>query len=71
MTKNDTYGGLHKATINVNDAGLNLEELDIAGDISLMVKHSNILDFTSLSTKPDEIEEIFLVVHYKMQPVVT
>ncbi len=39
MPKNDTYGGLNKATIKMNDAGLNLEELDITGEMSLKVKH--------------------------------
>ncbi|MEW6377337.1 MAG: hypothetical protein AB1502_16290, partial [Thermodesulfobacteriota bacterium] len=66
MPQNDSYGGLNKATINVNDAGLNLEELDITGEMSLKVKYNVAPDYTNLVTKPDEVEDIFLVVHYKL-----
>jgi hypothetical protein len=53
MPHNDSYGGLNKATINVNDVGLNLEELDITGEMSLV-------------TEPGEVEDMFLVFHYKL-----
>lgn len=66
MPQNDSYGGLNKATINVNDAGLNLEELDITGGMSLKVKHSTASDYKSLGAEPGEVEDIFLVVHYKL-----
>ena len=66
MPQNDNYGGLNKATINVNDAGLNLDQLDITGEMNLKVKHSTAPDYTSLATEPGEVEDIFLVVHYKM-----
>jgi hypothetical protein len=64
MPQNDSYGGLNKATINVNDAGLNLEELDITGEMSLKMKYSTALDYTSLTT--DEVADIFVVFHYKL-----
>lgn len=64
--QNDSYGGLNKATINVNDAGLNLEELDISGEMSLKLKHSLSQDFTILATEPSEVEDIYLVFHYKL-----
>ncbi len=67
MPQNDTYGGLNKATIKVNDAGLNLEELDIKGEMNLKVKHYIAPYYTSLATKPDEVKDIFLVVHYKLE----
>ncbi|MBI5912603.1 MAG: hypothetical protein HY848_21945, partial [Betaproteobacteria bacterium] len=54
MSRSDSYGGLYKATISVNDAGLNLEELDITGEMSLRLKLAA------------EVEELFLVVHYKV-----
>jgi hypothetical protein len=66
MPQNDTYGGLNKATINVNDAGLNLAELDITKEMSLKVRHSSAPDYASLATRPDEVEDLFIVVHYKM-----
>ncbi|MFN3531517.1 MAG: hypothetical protein ACK41Q_03245 [Candidatus Brocadia sp.] len=66
MPQNNKYGGLHKATIHVNDAGLNLEELDVSGEMSLKLKYNTSQDYTSLATKQDEVEDIFLVVHYKL-----
>ncbi len=61
-----TYGGLHKATLRLHDAGLSLDELDIAGAMTLKLKHSTATDFASLETDPQpEIEDMFLVVHYK------
>lgn len=71
MPRNNNYGGLNKATINVTDAGLNLEEeLDIEKAMRLKLKYSAAPDYTGLATKPDadedEVEDIFLVFHYKM-----
>jgi len=54
MSQNDTYGELNKATINANDAGLNLEELNITGEMSIV-------------TELGEVEDIFLVFHYKLE----
>ncbi len=64
---NDSLGGLIKATLNVNDAGLNLEELDIEKELTLKIKHSTQLDYTSLSS--DELEDVFIVMHYKLNSI--
>jgi len=66
MPQSDAYGGLNKKTIDVNDAGLSLDELDIAKPMSVKVKRSTASDYTSLATEPDEIEDMFLVFHYKL-----
>ncbi len=66
MSQNNTYGGLNKATINANNAGLNLEELDITEEMSLKIKQSTSTNYKGLATKPDEVEDIFLVLHYKL-----
>ncbi len=66
MPQNDTYGGVNKTIIGVNDAGLNLEELDVTGEMTMKVKHSSALDYTSLATSPGEVEDIFIVFHYKL-----
>lgn len=66
MAQNSTYGGIHKATIGATDAGLNLEELDVAGEMSLKLKRSAAPDYTALVTKPAEVAEILLVFHYKL-----
>jgi hypothetical protein len=64
MPQDENYGGLNKATINVTSAGLNLEELDITKPISVKVRKNNINNFTSLSTNPEEVSDLFLVFHY-------
>lgn len=66
MPEDGTYGGLKHASLNTTDAGLNLEELDVARNISLKLKHNSKGDYESLLTSPDEVEEIMLVLHYKM-----
>jgi hypothetical protein len=65
MPQNDSYGGLNKATINESDAGLTLQEIDITKEMSLKVKHNTSSGFAGLATNPDEVKDIFLVVHYR------
>jgi hypothetical protein len=52
--------------IDSNAAGLNLEELDVSREIRLKLKRSTAADFTGLVTEPEEVEDIFFVVHYKL-----
>jgi hypothetical protein len=65
LSHDTRYDNLHHATINVNDANLDLKELDITKEMSLKVKSSTSSDYKSLAS--DEIEEMFLVLHYKLQ----
>lgn len=64
MPQDDNYDGLNKATINVNSAGLNLEEMDINKLITVKVKKNNMNNYSSLSVNPDEVTDMFLVLHY-------
>ena len=66
MPPDSTYGELNRIPINVNDAGLNLEELDIDGAMSLKLKQTTSPDYTALATMPDEVEDVYLVIHYKL-----
>lgn len=70
MPQNNSYGGLNKATIPETYGELNLVELDISREMSLKLQYNTAGDFKSLATKPDadedEVEDIFLVFHYKM-----
>lgn len=60
------YGGMNKATLNVNSAGLSLDELDISGPMTLKLKFNTAVDYKSLGTNPDEVDDLFVVVHYKL-----
>jgi len=58
------YGSINRAVIEVDDAGLNLEELDVTKAMNVKLKRSTVADFKSLAA--DELEDVFLVVHYKL-----
>jgi hypothetical protein len=66
VPQNATYGGLNKTTIEVNGAGLDLEELDVAAPMTLKLKAGNVANYASLATNPDEVEDAFLVMSYKL-----
>ena len=66
MSESATYGGLKLATINENDARLSLADLDVTGEVSLKIKHTTAPDYASLVTDPQEVEDIYLVVHYQL-----
>ncbi|MFD4368970.1 neuraminidase-like domain-containing protein [Rhodococcus sp. NPDC058521] len=60
------YGGLRRASIRTTDAGVDLEELDVDGPMTMKLKHNTAPDFTGLATNPDEVEDLLLLVHYKV-----
>jgi hypothetical protein len=66
MPQNNAFGGLNKVTINVSDAGMKLEELDITKEMTLKLKRVAAPDFKGLATEPDEADNIFIVIHYKL-----
>ena len=67
LRQNHSYGGLNTAIINMNDdAGLDLQDLDITREISLKIKRNSAPDFTALSTQPDEVENVCFVFHYNL-----
>lgn len=59
MPQSDAYGKLNKATIKVNDPGL-----DVTKEMSLKVKRNTAVDDTSLAAEPSELEDVFMVLHY-------
>ncbi|NOT09810.1 MAG: hypothetical protein HOP28_16580 [Gemmatimonadales bacterium] len=67
MPENDTYGGLNAATVKLTDAGLVLDELDIGQEIRLRLRRDAAADFRSLATNPDEAQDLYVVIHYKLQ----
>jgi hypothetical protein len=60
------YGGLNKLTIDESEESVALVELDLAREMSLKVRRFAAPDFKSLVTNPPELDEMFLVVHYKL-----
>ncbi len=66
MAPSPAYGWLNKATLDATDAGLDLEEADIAAEMTLKMKRPGAPDFASLATAPDEIKDLYIVVHYRL-----
>jgi hypothetical protein len=66
LPQNSAYGGLNSATLDATGAGLNLKEIDIAKALSLKLKRSTVTDYTKLTTNPDEAQDMFMVIHYKL-----
>jgi hypothetical protein len=66
MPQKDNYGGLNNVSINANDAGLSLDQLDIAKEMTIKVKDNTSDNYTSLAAEPEELADMFLVFHYKL-----
>lgn len=69
MAPSPTYGGLNKATLDAPDAteaGLDLENVDIEGEMTLKLRRAGTPDFASLATDPDELEDVYIVIHYRL-----
>jgi hypothetical protein len=60
------WGGAQAATVEANDAGLDLEQLDIEKPLTLKLKRTTADTFTTLGTAPEEFEDLFVVFHYKL-----
>ena len=64
------YGDLKVLTLDTDDAGLALDELDIGAEMTLKLKRQVAPNYKGLSTDPDEIDDLLLAFHYKLIPVV-
>jgi hypothetical protein len=65
LPPNPIYGALNKATLEATDAGLNLEEMDIAREVALKLRRAGVGDFASLDPE-DELRDVYLVLHYRL-----
>ncbi|MCP4398170.1 MAG: hypothetical protein GY801_12845 [bacterium] len=59
MSEIATYGGLQKATLSGSTANINVND-----SLSLKLKRQSAGNYTSLGTNPDEVTDIFIVLHY-------
>lgn len=66
LPENADYGNLHVKTIDTADTAL--DELDVTVPMSLKLKANNVVPYTSLTTNPDEVEDLFIVLRYKLAP---
>jgi hypothetical protein len=67
LPTNGQYGGLNKVTLEVTDAGLDLEGVNIGREITLQLRQAGVGDFASLVTAPaPELADIYLVLHYRL-----
>jgi hypothetical protein len=68
VPKSVKYGELKTARITPTDNfGLNLTNFDINNATTLKLKRALANDFRSLVTNPDEVRDLFFVVHYRVK----
>jgi hypothetical protein len=66
MPQSATYGDLKQATLPGNEAGIDIEQFNVKGQLSLKLKHNEADSYRSLATNPGEVTDIFLVLHYHL-----
>ena len=66
LTQVDASGDLHQARMATTDAGVNLEELDVDRPVTLRLKRTTVADYTALVTQPDELDDVMVVLHYRL-----
>ena len=66
LSQVSTYGELHRTGIDTTDAGMNLEELDVDQPVTLRLKRTVAADYTALTTQPDELDDVMVVMHYRL-----
>ena len=66
LSQVSTYGELHQTSIDTMDAGMNLEELNVDQPVTLRLKRTTAGDYTGLATQPDELDDVMMVVHYRL-----
>jgi hypothetical protein len=68
MSTKPRFSGLKGTVIGVNDAGLNLEDIDVTRPMTVKLKRSGAANFTSLATQPkDEVQDLYLAIAYKLE----
>lgn len=67
LAPNPIYGGLQKVTLTGSGTGVNVEEIDIDGAMSIKLKHNAAADFTALATDPEEVKDLLIVFHYYLE----
>lgn len=60
------YGNINHTSIDTTDAGMNLEELDVDKPLAVKLKRSTAADYMHLVTQPDELDDVMLVLHYRL-----
>lgn len=58
------YGDVNHTSVDTTDAGMNLEELDVDQPVTFKIKRSTAADYTALTTQPDELDDVMIVLRY-------
>lgn len=62
------HGKLHFATLSGGAANFKVEETNVLAPATVKVKHNLAADCASLSTNPEELENMWLVFHTHLSP---
>lgn len=66
VSENIGFGNMQMVTMTGKSKDLEVEKLRIYDPLSLKLKHTTAVDYSSLETNPDELGDVFMVVHYAL-----
>ena len=66
MLESNTYGGLQMATLSGSATNIDVENINILSEMTMKFKHNTDTNYHSIDTAPNEIEDLFVVIHYKL-----
>jgi hypothetical protein len=69
MPQDAAYGDMQKTSLSGSASGINVEDINIFSALTFKIKHNSDANFHSIDTDPEELEDMFLVVHYKLSDI--
>lgn len=69
MPEAPLYANMQKVTIAGATTGVSVEDIAVFEPMTMKFKHNTDLDYHSIGTDPEELEDVFLVMHYKLSDV--
>ena len=66
MPENVTYANMQKATLTGTTANISVEDINVFGPMTFKLKHNSDVNYHSLDTDPEELEDLFVVINYKL-----
>lgn len=70
MPESATYANMQKATLKGTTAGINVDDINVFEPISLRFRHNSDISspqkYNEIDTNPEEISDIFVVLHYAL-----
>ena len=66
MPEDPTLANMQKATLADTTAGITAQDIDVFSPLNMKFKYHSDADYHSIDTDPEEISELFVVLHYAL-----